>query len=185
MSPLRHVYTSESACNMFKLAWRNWVQFLFILLQISVSFTGRFRGGNCCIEKILLVEHLKCRVSDHQPHDCLLNRLFRRRLKKTSNLRVTGLCEGHSLVTGEFSAQRTSNAENVSMWLWFLSARVPAVDNFSCYRGICLYFMMTSWNGNIFGVTDHLCGEFTGHRWIPRTKASDWELWCFLWSPPE
>ena len=29
-----------------------------------------------------------------------------------------------------------------------------------------------------------LCGEFTGHRWIPRTKASDAELWCFLWSAP-
>ena len=27
-------------------------------------------------------------------------------------------------------------------------------------------------------------GEFTGHRWIPRTKASDVELWCFLWSAP-
>ena len=26
-----------------------------------------------------------------------------------------------------------------------------------------------------------LCGEFTGHRWVPRTKASDAELWCFLW----
>ena len=40
--------------------------------------------------------------------------------------------------------------------------------------------MMTSSNGNIFRVTGHLCGEFTGHRWIPRTKASDAELWCFL-----
>ena len=29
-------------------------------------------------------------VSNHQPHDCLLNRLFRRRSKKTSKLRVTG-----------------------------------------------------------------------------------------------
>ena len=27
-------------------------------------------------------------------------------------------------------------------------------------------------------------GEFTGHRWIPLTKASDAELWCFLWSAP-
>ena len=27
-----------------------------------------------------------------------------------------------------------------------------------------------------------LCGEFTGHRWIPRTKASGEKLWCFLWS---
>ena len=32
---------------------------------------------------------------------------------------------------------------------------------------------MTSSNGNIFRVTGHLCGEFTGPRWIPRTKASD------------
>ena len=44
--------------------------------------------------------------------------------------------------------------------------------------------MMTSSNGNIFHVTGPLCGEFTGHRWIPRTKASDAELWCFLWSAP-
>ena len=44
--------------------------------------------------------------------------------------------------------------------------------------------MMTSSNENIFRVTGHLCGEFTGQRWIPRTKASDAELWCFLWSVP-
>ena len=31
-------------------------------------------------------------VPNHQPRDCLLNRLFRRRSKKTSTLRVTGLC---------------------------------------------------------------------------------------------
>ena len=52
--------------------------------------------------------------------------------------------------------------------------------------GRCGYgFMMTSSNGNIFRVAGHLCGEFTGHRWIPSTKASDTELWCFLWSAPE
>ena len=50
-------------------------------------------------------------VSNHQPHDCLLNRLFRRRSKKTSKLRVTGLCAGNSPVTGEFPTQRASNAE--------------------------------------------------------------------------
>ena len=55
-------------------------------------------------------------VSNHQPHDCLLNRSFRRRSKKTSKLRVTGLCEGNSPGTGEFLAQRASNAENVSIW---------------------------------------------------------------------
>ena len=40
--------------------------------------------------------------------------------------------------------------------------------------------MMTSSNGNIFRVTGHLCGEFTGPRWSPRTKGSDVELWYFL-----
>ena len=35
-------------------------------------------------------------VSDHQPHDCLLSRLFRLRSKKTSKLRGTGLCAGNS-----------------------------------------------------------------------------------------
>ena len=43
---------------------------------------------------------------------------------------------------------------------------------------------MTSSNGNIFRVTGPLWGEFTSHRWIPRTKASDAEVWCFLWSAP-
>ena len=56
-------------------------------------------------------------VSNHQPHDCLLKRLIRRRSKKTSKLRVTGLCEGNSPgSTGEFPAQRASNVENVSIW---------------------------------------------------------------------
>ena len=55
-------------------------------------------------------------ISNHQPHDCLLNRLFRRRSKKTSKLRVTGLCAGNSPGIGEFPAQMASNAENVSIW---------------------------------------------------------------------
>ena len=55
-------------------------------------------------------------VSNHQPHDCILNRLFGRRSKKTWKLRVTGLCVANSPGTGEFPAQMASNAENVSIW---------------------------------------------------------------------
>ena len=44
---------------------------------------------------------------------------------------------------------------------------------------------MTSSNGSIFCVTGHLCGEFTGPRWIPLTKARDAELSYFLWSASE
>ena len=39
-------------------------------------------------------------------------------------------------------------------------------------------------NGNIFRLTGSLCGKFTGHRWILRTKASDAYIWCFVWSAP-
>ena len=60
----------------------------------------------------LLWRHDECDgVSIHQLLDCLLNRLFRRLSKNTSELRVTSLCEGNSPVTGEFPTQRTSNAE--------------------------------------------------------------------------
>ena len=38
---------------------------------------------------------------------------------------------------------------------------------------------------NIFRVIGPLYGEFTGHRWIPLTKASDAELKCFIWPAPE
>ena len=62
-------------------------------------------------------------------------------------------------------------------WVW----QLKSTQNQAKY----LWFhMMTSSNGNIFRVAGHLCGEFTGPRWIPHTKASDAELWCFLWSAP-
>ena len=38
-------------------------------------------------------------VSNHQHHDCLLNSSFRCRSKKTSKLRVTGICAGNSPVS--------------------------------------------------------------------------------------
>ena len=59
-------------------------------------------------------------VSNHQLHDCLLNRLFRRRSKKTSSkLHVTGLCAGNSLLTGEFqmaSVEISSKLLNHLSW---------------------------------------------------------------------
>ena len=62
--------------------------------------------------------------SNHQPRHCLLKRLFGRRWKQISKLRVTGLCVGKSPGTGEFTAQMTSNAENVSIW-WSHHATDP------------------------------------------------------------
>ena len=39
---------------------------------------------------------------------------------------------------------------------------------------------MTSWNGNIFRVTGHLCGEFTGLRWIPTQRPVTWSFDVFF-----
>ena len=45
--------------------------------------------------------------------------------------------------------------------------------------------MMTSWHGIAFYITCTLRGKFAGPRWIPLTKASNMELWCFLCCQPE
>ena len=61
-------------------------------------------------------------VPNHQPYDCLLNRLFRRKAKKISKLCVTGLCAANSPVTGECPAQRVNDAEkcfHLMTWPWW------------------------------------------------------------------
>ena len=81
---------------------------LFLTLHTSYTLMSQWRQNG------------RNGVSYHQPHDCLLNRLFRRRSKKTSKLRVISLSAGNSPVTSEFPAQRANSAENVSIWWRFL-----------------------------------------------------------------
>ena len=93
--PLNPYCTSQGFCK--------WVALCYVLLWfVTITLQWRHNGRDG--------------VSNHQPHYCLLKRLFRRRSKKTSKLRVTGLCVGNSPGTGEFPAQMASNAENVSIW---------------------------------------------------------------------
>ena len=87
------------------------------ILPSCISLTVQSRGCVCaCSDPVHSGDVIMSVISNHQPHDCLLNRLFRRRSKKTPKLRVAGLCEGNSSATGEFPAQRASNAENISIW---------------------------------------------------------------------
>ena len=59
-------------------------------------------AGGTSLSQLIVTHSLHWRhndhngVSIHQPHGCLLNRLFRRRSEKKSKLRVTGLCVGKS-----------------------------------------------------------------------------------------
>ena len=83
-------------------------------------------------------------VSNHQPHGCLLNRIFKAHIKeKKSKLRVTGLCAGNSPVTGEFPAQRVSNAENISIWSSNQSADPLALTILMLRVRIQYIFIMT------------------------------------------
>ena len=105
-----------------KLLWVRNTKIKVTLLLLVIQ--SRHKLANLRPELVLTQEqyalqwlHNGCvGVSNHQPHECLLNRLFRRRSKKTSTLRVTGLCVGNSPVTGELPAQMASNAKNVSIW---------------------------------------------------------------------
>ena len=82
----------------------------------------------------------------------------------------------------------TSQSINDHLWYTGLGHRCDTKQEAGKYNGRAGYktqSMMTSLNGSIFRVTGPLWGEFAGHRWILLTKASDAELWCFLWSAPE
>ena len=72
--------------------------------------------------------------------ECLFNCLFRRRSKKTSKLRVTGLCEGNSPITGEFPSQRVTKAGKVSSW-WRHHVEVHLDRRLIAPLGVSLYFL--------------------------------------------
>ena len=74
------------------------------------------------------------------------------RSKKILQFRVTGLCEGNSPVAGEFPAQGTSNAENVSIW-WrhHVVACAPCgtwyVKQFLTLKRLLFWTCIEDWNG--------------------------------------
>ena len=100
-------------------------------------------------------------VSSHQPHDCLLNHLFRRRSKKASKLCVTGLCGGKSPVTGEFHAQMASNAENVSIGWRHQEKLICSIERTVAIHSIPLKVILNSNRGKDSAV---LCAKCK-HDW--------------------
>ena len=106
-----------------------------ILLDIKPNFVDQEestgKGGSppqednqmtqtCLSKKTIFLSlqwrHNECYgVLNHRRLDCLLNHLFRRRKKKTSKFRVTGLSEGNPPVTRGFPSERASDAETISI----------------------------------------------------------------------
>ena len=102
-------------------------------------------------------------VSNHQPRECLLSRLIRCRSKKSSKVRVTGLCAGNSPETGEFPAQRASDAENVSIW-WRHHSNIslevvqPLDDNQK--KNMKYSVKLELWNRNRVPCLMHVCSIY-------------------------
>ena len=112
-------------------------------------------------------------VSNHQRLDCLRTGLFRPRSKKTSKFRVTGLCEGNSPVTGEFPAQRASNAEIVSIW-WRHHELIMTNLNSIIWPGsgsLPTLLQMQHSSGNFILL------NYSWTQWLPVSQK------CFPWIP--
>ena len=83
-----------------------------------------------------------------------------------------------------------SREDELTHWylcsLWFVSSQFTHMitARFRWNFCFCVESYKPWWRHQMetfSALLDLCCGEFTGHRWIPRTKASDAELWCFLW----
>ena len=135
----RYFFTNRHSIDMFeriqerarRFVLRDPVSSYDVLLENAVSLYWRHNGRNG--------------VSNHQPLDCLINRLFRPRSKKASKLRVTGLCAWNSPGTGNFTAKMASDAKNVSIWwrlrVWMdLSGFVSSL----CYTIMMMLLMCVS-----------------------------------------
>ena len=172
------------------MSWRlRVIYWLVPLVVIAISLQWRHNGCDS--------------VSNHQPHYCLLNRLFRRKSKKTSKLCVTGLCAGNSPGTGEFPAEMASYAEDVSIWRRHHVFQNPHADcagagssdavtsvipddhdgSPPCKKErMVSEHMMTSSNAKFFALlaicpgNSPVPGEFLAHR--PGTRSSDVSFIC-------
>ena len=65
----------------------------------------------------------------------------------------TNSCSAILSLFGSFATKCLQNKTSLGPQMWYSA-------------------IMTSSNGNIYRVTGHLCGEFTGNRWIPRQVNS-------------
>ena len=122
LSSMRHTRKNTSQ-------WKNWSCWKAYIFE-SVKLCRKYFPATLIQECDTLQWRHNERdgVSNNQLHNYLLNRLFRYRSQKTSKLRATGLCEGNSPMTGEFSAQRTSNELNILISIF--------VFHYPCYHVI-------------------------------------------------
>ena len=115
--------------------------------------------------------------------------------KGASKFRIISPLHGEFTAIGRFSSQMLSKGGRV-----FVSCRHQILDQQQFSRNnihmarLCKTATVNIWSWwrhqmETFSALPALYGgnpsESTGHWWIPLTKASYAELWCFPWSVPE
>ena len=190
------MYQLRGGCSLYQLIYSrikyrhfvNWqVISRFDIGIVNISGAQQTRP-NCCLSrsKTAVNEH----NSSHQLRPC--SAIERIRVLLEPEIKFPELCNSKSDCGSQYQLNTFSISiykfASVGILRYYRLGQHHVVRALSCY-GVVRYRMilslMTSSNGNIFRVTGHLCGEFTGPRWIPRSNASDAELWCFLWSASE
>ena len=166
-SPVTGQFPAQRASNMENVSiwWYHHVRLMSITHQYKSSMS-KWHWSECFCT-LQWRHNGRDGVSNHQPCDFLLNRLIRWRSKKTSKLRVPGLCVGNSPLTGQFPAQRASNMEKVSIW-WHHHIRLMSITHWSKSS-------MSKWHWsecfcNLGGWTQ--CGPHP------------FRLWLIVWSEP-
>ena len=110
---------------------QDWIHITWVTTHYQCKHPW-FMSYRCCHHNDVIMSPMASQITGGV--DGLLNRLFRRRSKKTSKLRVTGLCEGNSPATGEFPTQRASHAENVSIrWRHHVTNKIH-VSKYNSYH---------------------------------------------------
>ena len=115
-------------------------------------------------------------ISNHQPNDCLHNRLFRRGSKKTSSAASLAFLREINRWPVNSPHKRPVTQK---MFPFDIVIRMIQVFDY-----LKLNTMMTSSKGNLFRVTGHLCGEFTGHhkgQWRRALMFSLICVWINVW----
>ena len=119
----------------------------------------------------LLWRHNGCNgISNHQLNDCLHNRIFRRRSKKTSSAASLAFLREINRWPVNSPHKRPVKQKMIP---FDIVIRMIQVFDYLKWNT-----MITSSNGNIFRVTGHLCGEFTGHHKGQWRKALMFSLIC-------
>ena len=164
------------------------------ILNVKIHSFPRQKQGGCLITTCSQRLHRLLLPLSHSCRDKMA--AFCRPQFQIHFLKWKGLCFDSNILLTHICVTRPRWVK-WSDWQWWDISWLQNIKSYFTGAFSCIFVklscifpgaplnMMTPSHGNIFRVTGLLCGEFAGHRWIPLTKASDSELWCFLWSVPE